>query len=367
MIHGPSDLDGGSFATPSQCQIITPRRLFSPRLSPHSLPQHGTFAESDYPSIGGISAPRSILGRRARSCSPHSTPRNRRCLEFGQELSLAGFDEWPIERPICDVGGDGHTEGARGHAGDLTNDADMNDDAASDQGIENSGILEGKRGRGRGGRGRRGRGRGGGGNSQPRCPPRGAIAPSAWVHDPRVVHNSDLQEEIFEPSQIIQGHVDNQLQQPGPIPGSSARPEPEIPAISCPGYHFVLDLAVACRKVIDNQGNSQDPMHEIFEILQQQDQPSKDAGKSRLLSIMTVDTLENIADRCIMAEENEAVTNFVFMVNAIQLRCKVIRSVLSNIFAAFADGDPYPVPARLLRRRRHLFLKASRAVDAPEH
>ena len=318
-----------TFATPSQHQF---GHLFSPGLSPYFLPQHGGFAtpsqhqgfgESDNFSIGNPT-PRPILGCRERSSSPYSTPRNRRRLEFGGEL---GPDK------ECQISDNGNTEDAPGHAGDLTNDAradgdvDANDDAASDQDIENTGIQRRGRSRGRG-RGRAGRGRGGRGNPQRRCPPRGAIAPPAWTHDPRMVRDSDLQEETFEPSQVIQERSDNQLQQPGPIPGPSPHPEPENQVLSSPGYHFVLDLAVACRKFLDNPENSQHPVYQIFDILKNGDNPSGGgASQSRLLSIMTVDTLENIADRCIMAEENMAVTNFVFMVNAIQLRCKVIRLV----------------------------------------
>jgi len=62
---------------------------------------------------------------------------------LGGELGLAGPDEAP---QICDAGANGNTEENLGHAGDSTNDAgaygdaDTNDNAASDQGIENAGI-----------------------------------------------------------------------------------------------------------------------------------------------------------------------------------------------------------------------------------
>jgi hypothetical protein len=42
---------------------------------------------------------------------------------------------------------------------------------------------------------------------------------------------------------------------------------------------------------------------------------------------MAFDSLKNLASRCGQAEENIVVSHFVFMLNAIQLRCKVIRFV----------------------------------------
>lgn len=150
-----------------------------------------------------------------------------------------------------------------------------------------------------------------------------------------------MQEEVFELSATIQEQDDrhnDQLQQPGPIPGPSACPEPENQALSSPGYHFVLDLATACRTYIFEPENSVNPITQIFNILRNGTSSSEDVrAQSRLLSIMSVDTLENIADRCIMAEENVAVTDFVFMVNAIQLRCKVIRLVVSILFHIYNE------------------------------
>ncbi|KAF8956392.1 hypothetical protein BDZ97DRAFT_1925585 [Flammula alnicola] len=168
-----------------------------------------------------------------------------------------------------------------------------------------------------------------------KCPTRGAAAPPAWTYDPRPVYNPDLQEEVFEPSRDVQDADEgqnDQHQQLGHIPGGpSDHPEPENQVLSSPGYHFVLDLAMACRTFIFDPANDMNPIAQIFKALKTGHNDSGDGSRhSRLVSIMSVDSLENIASRCFMAEENVAVTDFVFMVNAIQLRCKVISTCKST-------------------------------------
>ena len=154
-----------------------------------------------------------------------------------------------------------------------------------------------------------------------KCRTRGAAAPAAWIVDPRpstaegCINDEDLQEEEFCPSQRIpEGHANMQ-------------PEPETQVLSFPSYHFVLDLVFACWCPLSDTSNEGDPIMRIFQFLEG-GIANAGNGRGRIGTIMAVDSLDNLAARCALAEENMAITDFVFMINAIQLRCKVIRFVL---------------------------------------
>jgi hypothetical protein len=99
--------------------------------------------------------------------------------------------------------------------------------------------------------------------------------------------------------------------------------EPENQVLHYPGYHFVLDLVLACRCFLSNPTNANNSVVKIFQFLNSKDRYSAESQRA----VMAFDSLENLAARCSQAEENIAVTQFVFMLNAIQLRCKVIRFV----------------------------------------
>ena len=212
----------------------------------------------------------SILGRRERSSSPCSPPRNRQRLA---EKSAT-------------------TETASSETG-------MDSDA--------QGETTRNRNRSR----NRGRGTGTGRNAKDsNC---GAAAPPAWTYDPRPALDKDLSEEEFYGSKELPKTN---------IP--YVRPEPEIQVLSSPGYHFVVDLALACRKFLRDAPGEENPIHQIFELVKTSGTLESDTS-ARLGSVMVVDSLENIAARCRMADVNSKVMDFVFMINAIQLRCKVIR------------------------------------------
>jgi hypothetical protein len=234
----------------------------------------------------------SILGRRERSSSPCSTPRNR------QRLTKRGA---AAERE----------DGAKTRS-DAGSDSDY--DSVNEQGETTTSHRD--RGRGRG----TSTGRGPIAN-QPKDSNRGAAAPPAWIFDPRPALDEDLCEEDFHRSR----NVDELGAQQIVIP--YMRPEPENQVLSSPGYHFVLDLALVCRKFLLDAPEEENPIAQIFELLKTTGTLELDRNNAaaRLGSVMAVDSLENIANRCSMAEQNSTVMDFVFMINAIQLRCKVIR------------------------------------------
>lgn len=175
-----------------------------------------------------------------------------------------------------------------------------------------------------------------------KCPTRGAAAPAPWIVDPRPraeegnINDEDMREEDFFPSRQIEVNEESLHLAIGytSLPKLLTQPpEPENQVLHYPGYHFVLDLVLACRCFLSNEN---DPIAKIFQFLSSTNQYSAESESGR--TVMAVDSLENLAARCSQAEENIAVTHFVFMLNAIQLRCKVIRfvspiscSVLSEI------------------------------------
>jgi len=182
-------------------------------------------------------------------------------------------------------------------------------------------------------RGRGGRGRGRGTRGRKKCRSRGAKPPPAWSHDPfpgirggqdASNDDSDLREEDFQPSShLAEDDQNSQSQHAVSIPGG---PLPEIQVISAPGHHFILSLAVLCRTFLSDHTDGENTITQTLKHLSGTHDRS-----STLRSVMSVNSLENLAERCAMSEENVAVSDFMFMVNAIQLRCKVIRLVLLSL------------------------------------
>ena len=238
--------------------------------------------------------PPSVLGCRERSSSPCSPPRNRRRLtKRGATTETASEGTKSVE----DVG-QTDTESENGAEGDINEQQET---------TQNRDLS---------------RGRGTGTGRIPRDSNRGAVAPPAWTHDPRPALDKDLWEEVFHGSQNL---PELEVQQPG-IP--YVRPEPEKQILSSPGYYFVVDLALACRKFLRNVPGEENPISQIFEFVKTPGalQLDRNNSSARIGSVMAIDSLENIATRCVMTEKNSTVMDFVFMINAIQLRCKVIRS-----------------------------------------
>jgi hypothetical protein len=79
--------------------------------------------------------------------------------------------------------------------------------------------------------------------------------------------------------------------------------------------HFVAAMALAARGVAED--GASDPSRSISQLF------SSLQGIFRK-ERMEDDSLENLALRCIMAEETATCLDFVYMLNCIQLRCKVI-------------------------------------------
>jgi len=156
---------------------------------------------------------------------------------------------------------------------------------------------------------------------------RGAAAPPTWIHDPRPALDKDLWEEDFRSTQELEVGI------------PYMRPEAENQNLASPGYHFILDLALACRKFLCYPPGEENPISQIFELVKTNCTLGLDRNHAaaNLGSIMAVDTLETITRCCSMAEQNSTVMDFVFMINAIQLRCKVIRSLSCFMYLTCFD------------------------------
>lgn len=140
----------------------------------------------------------------------------------------------------------------------------------------------------------------------------------------------DLREEVFFPSRPLEEIEEGQHQVLGHISQLgllTLPPEPENQVLHYPGYYFVLNIVLACRSFLSNQD---DTVTKIFQFLSSTKAYSADSRKATQ-TVMAVDNLENLAARCAQADKNIAATHFIFMVNAIQLHCKVIRFVSSSL------------------------------------
>jgi len=96
--------------------------------------------------------------------------------------------------------------------------------------------------------------------------------------------------------------------------------QPDKPSLPTRAQHFLLALHLVCRNII--QGSSDDfcQVSDIFRLIQ------GDAHITSLLSTSTKDdSLESLASRCNLMDSCMNTVDFVYMVNCIQLRCKVIR------------------------------------------
>jgi hypothetical protein len=166
------------------------------------------------------------------------------------------------------------------------------------------------------------------GRQRKKCRSRGARAPAPWIVDPRLrgreenINEEDLTEEQFFPSRRIEVNEEGQHQAIGCI----SPPEPENQVLHYPGYHFVMDLVLACRRFLSNPSNENNAIMKLFQFLNLKN-ATNDYSAEYQRTLMAFDSLESLAARCGQAEENTGLTNFVFMVNAIQLRSKVIRFV----------------------------------------
>lgn len=275
-----------------------------------------------------------MLGRRHRSPSSSPPPNHRRRLNLRRSEDNHGFEDLHTGE---DEGGDQcpeEDEREVEHNGDVHGVEEEPRGESND--AENSSDHAEKGGKG--GRARQ--------QKKKKCTTHGAAAPAAWIVDPRrrveegTIMDRDLREEEFIPSRPLEedeyqaiGHISQStLSQPGLL---TLPPEPENQVLHYPGYHFVLDLVLACRSFLSNQD---DTLMQIFEFLRSTNTYSTDSRRTTE-AVMAFDSLENLAARCGRAEENIAVTHFVFMVNAIQLRCKVIRFVSPSLLWCYLN--PY--------------------------
>ena len=254
-----------------------------------------------------------MLGRRGRPPTL-SPPRNYRRRLNGQdeqrgENLCASEDEYQHEDESRSTGRGEEERGECRDGFDLIADEDHDAGHASD-----ASDYANRRGE------RRGRGRQ---KKKKKCASRGAAAPSPWIVDPRPcaeegsVNDNDLREEEFFPSPQLEREVNEEGQEIGCF----SLPEPKNQVLHYPGYHFVLDLVLACRSFIANPSNENNAVLKIFQFLNSTDHGFTESQQA----VMAFDSLENLAARCSQAEENIGVTHFIFMLNAIQLRCKVIR------------------------------------------
>jgi hypothetical protein len=119
----------------------------------------------------------------------------------------------------------------------------------------------------------------------------------------------ELPEEGFQPAQLL------------------SRPGLETPSIPERASHFVLALALACRNIIEDKQSDSAAVSQLFMLLKRRG--GKEIDQSELREGMTwtddMVILEDLAKKCILAEETAMSLDFVYMVNCIQLRCKVIR------------------------------------------
>ncbi|PPQ97260.1 hypothetical protein CVT26_000652 [Gymnopilus dilepis] len=112
--------------------------------------------------------------------------------------------------------------------------------------------------------------------------------------------------------------------------------EPESPPLSEDAHHLVLELSFACHRFLDGS-HSKNPDHPVMQLVRllTHDDSSHLAAQANasLASSFAEDSLESLAMRCSIADQNIATNFFALMLNVIQLRCRVIR-------AAFERNQP---------------------------
>lgn len=270
-----------------------------------------------------------VLGRRGRSPTLSPPPNYRRRLNFcgpiigqderrGEDLCASG------DKCLgnCTSDREDHEDVCGGEASDGCRSNGVEDDPRVEDHDAGQGSDDVKKSGGRvGGRGRS--------RQNKKCRTRGAAAPAPWIVDPRPcaeegnINNEDLREEEFFPSRQIEVNENGHHQAIGFISQLTQQPEAENQILHYSGHHFVLDLVLACRCFLSNPLNESNSIVKIFQFLNSSNHYSAES----LRTVMVVDSLDNLAARCSQAEENIASTHFVFMLNAIQLRSKVIRFV----------------------------------------
>jgi hypothetical protein len=175
---------------------------------------------------------------------------------------------------------------------------------------------------------------------------RGAVAPPrVWIRDPRPRQvdsnaiNLDVLEQSFQPSQVIPD-AQQCLTSANPWQATN-NVEVESQNLSQDGNHFLLDLSMACRAFRADPSNCQNTISGFLQLLKRGGEQSggksgersseRSSEQSRftqaIRSHMSVDGLLDLADRCALTEQAGAVASFAYMINCIQLRCKVIESV----------------------------------------
>jgi hypothetical protein len=168
------------------------------------------------------------------------------------------------------------------------------------------------------------------------------------------VRGEEPLEQNFLPAQNVSAEADS---------------HPEKQCLPERAAHFVLAVSLACRDVIANANSEAScSVFQLFQSLQ-------GLAPNELQS--EDDSLQNLALRCIRAEQVVSSVDFVYMLNCIQLRCKVVRQVavlLLQSEAALVNSSPAfafrPKKDRLLyspvlKHRGHLALLAATCWTAP--
>lgn len=102
---------------------------------------------------------------------------------------------------------------------------------------------------------------------------------------------------------------------------------PEVPSLPPRASHFILALALAGRRI--QEGEKSDTSVAVFQVFSSLlGQGAEESGILNLTSEVEsneMEVLQNLAVKCVLAEAATTFLDFVYMVNCIQLRCKVIR------------------------------------------
>ncbi|KAF9470180.1 hypothetical protein BDN70DRAFT_902322, partial [Pholiota conissans] len=161
-------------------------------------------------------------------------------------------------------------------------------------------------------------------------------------------------------------------------------PIPESQALDHRAMHFLEQLAEACERVerVDNT-ETLSKLGALFQSILGNHSTTMLNSLNAQSEVMAVDSLENIARRCVRADENISANIFAYMINCIQLRNKVISTVLathhcatailntlkylnrspSTIYRYFKDGAKYTIIANA----GSVFLLGALAVEKERH
>ena len=244
------------------------------------------------------------------STSPNERPRQRQCLCDGDHMNHVHDAD----------NDDDHSQqnGSRGSSAELLNW--INDGNPIAGGLRRAGNQP----RAPGPLVAVGEGQGGGG-AVPVCPRGANRARRGLRAAPATSLNSDDEQDGDEAleEEFCQQLEDNENRSPAEEDQSD--PVPEKQSLPARAYHLVLSIVMVCDQIVAHSDDSS----YVSEILDTLQGGSKFADP--IPSVMAVDSLENLATRCILSESTAACIDFVYMLSCIQLRCKVIRSVIWNI------------------------------------